>query len=256
MDAELSLALWIAVFGVVAVAGLLQGAIGFGFPVIATPVLAMLMDIRTAVVVTVMPNIVTGVVTVFRGGNWSESLGRHWPVAAWTLPGALLGTKLLIFAPQDWLKLFLAVALFVYLRQEALNRLDWRAVRQHPRASGAVAGFLGGFLSGSVNVALPPILVYFSALGLSVIAMSQVMNACFLMARTVQTGALAVNGQLTQTALIASVPLTLLAVATMALGWRIQNRIDAKTYKRMLRVFLWAMALGLAAQSGWRLLAA
>ena len=77
MDAELSLALWFAVFGVVAVAGLLQGAIGFGFPVIATPVLAMLMDIRTAVVVTVMPNIVTGVVTVFRGGNWSESLGRH-----------------------------------------------------------------------------------------------------------------------------------------------------------------------------------
>jgi uncharacterized membrane protein YfcA len=193
---------------------------------------------------------------VFRGGNWSESLGRHWPVAAWTLPGALLGTKLLIFAPQDWLKLFLAVALFVYLCQEALNRLDWRAVRQHPRASGAVAGFLGGFLSGSVNVALPPILVYFSALGLSVIAMSQVMNACFLMARTVQTGALAVNGQLTQTALIASVPLTLLALATMALGWRIQDRIDAKTYKRMLRVFLWAMALGLAVQSGWRLLAA
>jgi len=71
----------------------------------------------------------------------------------------------------------------------------------------------------------------------------------------VQTGALAINGQLTQAALVASIPLTLLAVAMMALGWRIQNRIDAKTYKRMLRVFLWAMALGLAAQSGWRLVA-
>jgi len=104
MEAELSAALWVAVFAAVAVAGLLQGAIGFGFPVIATPVLAMLMDIRTAVVVTVMPNIITGVVTVFRGGNWGESLGRYWPVAAWTLPGALLGTKLLIYAPADWLK--------------------------------------------------------------------------------------------------------------------------------------------------------
>ncbi len=255
MEAELSVGLWVAVFAVVAIAGLAQGAIGFGFPVIATPLLAMLMDIRTAVVVTVLPNMITGVVAIFRGGNWRQSLGEHWRVAAWTLPGALIGTKLLIYAPQDALKLFLAVALFVYLRQEALNRVDWRSIREHPRATGALAGFLGGFLSGSVNVALPPILVYFSALGMSVIAMTQIMNACFLSARLVQTGALAATGQLTTAALIASVPLTVMALATMRAGWAIQDRIDAKTYKKLLRVFLWAMAVGLAVQSSWRLLA-
>jgi uncharacterized membrane protein YfcA len=256
MSIELSLAVWAAVFAVVAAAGLLQGAIGFGFPVIATPMLAMLMDIRTAIVVTVVPNIVTGVVAIVRGGNWRGSLGQHWPVALWTLPGALVGTKILIFAPQDWLKLFLALALFVYLRQEALNRVDWSAVRNHPRRSGAVAGFLGGFLSGSVNVALPPLLIYFSALGLSTLVMTQVMNLCFVSARMVQTAGLALAGQIDRTAILVSLPLTAIALLTMWFGWRIQDRIDAKTYKKLLKVFLWLMAIGLALQSSWRLLMA
>ncbi|MBC7778903.1 MAG: sulfite exporter TauE/SafE family protein [Proteobacteria bacterium] len=253
MSVDLPLALWVAIFAVVAVAGLLQGAIGFGFPVVATPLLAMLMDIRTAIVVTVIPNMITGLFAIVRGGNFDASLGRYWPVAAWTIPGALIGTQILIVAPQDWLKLFLAIALFVYLRQEALNRVDWTTVRTHPKTSGAVAGFLGGFLSGSVNVALPPLLIYFSALSLSTLAMTQIMNLCFLSARMIQTGALALAGQLDRTALLVSLPLTGIALATMWAGWRIQDRVDAKTYKKMLRVFLWVMAIGLAVQSGWRL---
>ncbi len=255
MSVELSLQLWAAVFSVVALAGLLQGAIGFGFPVIATPMLAMLMDIRTAIVVTVVPNIVTGVIAILRGGQLRSNLGRHWKVALWTLPGALLGTKLLIFASQDWLKLFLAIALFVYLRQEALNRVDWSAVRAHPDRSGAVAGFVGGLLSGSVNVALPPLLIYFSALGLSTVVMTQVMNLCFVTARMVQTTGLALAGALDGAAILVSLPLTALALLMMWLGWRIQDRIDALTYKKVLKLFLWAMAIGLALQSGWNLLA-
>jgi len=214
------------------------------------------MDIRTAIVVTVVPNIVTGVVAIVRGGNWRGSLGQHWRVALWTLPGALVGTKILIFAPQDWLKLFLALALFVYLRQEALNRVDWSAVRNHPQRSGAVAGFLGGFLSGSVNVALPPLLIYFSALGLSTLVMTQVMNLCFVSARMVQTAGLALAGQIDRTAILVSLPLTAIALLTMWFGWRIQDRIDAQTYKKLLKVFLWLMAIGLALQSSWHLLAA
>lgn len=256
MELDLSITLWVVVFAVVAVAGLLQGAIGFGFPVVATPLLAMMMDIRTAIVVTVVPNMVTGLVAMVRGGKLRESIGRHWKVAAWTIPGALIGTKLLIYAPQDWLKLFLAVALFIYLRQEALNRADWSLVRNHPDRSGAAAGFLGGFLSGAVNVALPPLLIYFSALGLAPMAMTQIMNTCFLSARLVQTGALGFAGKLDATAMLLSIPLTVVALLLMWAGWKIQDRIDAKTYKKMLRVFLWVMAIGLAAQSGWHLLSA
>ena len=191
---------------------------------------------------------------ILRGRNWKESLGKHWRVAAWTFPGALIGTKLLIHAPQDWLKLFLAAALFIYLRQDALNKVDWTLVRNNPGRAGAVAGFLGGFLSGAVNVALPPLLIYFSALGLSTLAMTQVMNLCFLTARLVQTGALAVAGKLDAMAMLASIPLTVVALVLMWTGWRIQDRIDARTYKKMLRVFLWAMAIGLALQSSWHLM--
>ena len=39
---------------VVFVAGFVQGAIGFGFPFIATPAVAMLLDMRTAVVMVLI----------------------------------------------------------------------------------------------------------------------------------------------------------------------------------------------------------
>jgi uncharacterized membrane protein YfcA len=87
------------------------------------------------------------------------------------------------------------------------------------------------------------------------LVMTQVMNLCFVSARMVQTTGLALAGQIDRVAILVSLPLTALALLTMWVGWRIQDRIDAKTYKKLLKVFLWVIAIGLALQSSWRLIA-
>ena len=43
---------------VVLVAAFIKGAIGFGFPAPGTPPLSLLVDVKTAVVVLILPNIV------------------------------------------------------------------------------------------------------------------------------------------------------------------------------------------------------
>jgi uncharacterized protein len=80
-DSLLHWPLSLVVAAVIVVAALAHGTMGFGFPIISTPVVAMMTDIKTAILVTLFPNIAVNLISVLRGGNWRRSIGKYWPVA-------------------------------------------------------------------------------------------------------------------------------------------------------------------------------
>ncbi|MGZ8231548.1 MAG: TSUP family transporter [Burkholderiales bacterium] len=84
-------AVWCGAAARMLAAGVTQGAPGFGFPAIATPVLVLMTDVKTAIILNLLPNFTVNAISVIRGGNWSASLGRYWPVAVWVLAGSFLG---------------------------------------------------------------------------------------------------------------------------------------------------------------------
>src|SRR5207248_2561676 len=121
-----------------------------------------------------LPNFAVNVISVVRGGNWGASLGRYWPVAAWVLVGSFIGASFLVLAPQEPIRLLLAVAIFAYLGQSRLAQLDWTWLVRMPRLSAMVFGVTGGFFSGTVNNSLPPLLIYFVLLGVEITVMTQI----------------------------------------------------------------------------------
>jgi uncharacterized membrane protein YfcA len=244
----LSPSLWAAAAAVLFVAGVTQGALGFGFPAISTPVLVVLTDVKTAIILNLLPNFTVNVISVVQGGNWGASIGRYWPVAVWVLLGSALGASFLIVAPQEPIRLLLAAAIFAYLHQHRLARLDWSWLARRPRLSASVFGLTGGFFSGSVNNSLPPLLIYFTLLGLETMAMTQMLNLCFLGGKLMQAATLGVAGEISLAAVVANVPLTLVALAGMWIGTRLQRRISAETYHRLLRWVLLVIAVVLLAQ--------
>ena len=151
--------IWAAITAAIFVAGLSQGALGFGFPAISTPVLALMTDIKTAVLLNMLPNMTVNIISVIQGGNWRASLGVHWPVALYALGGSVVGAIVLIIAPQEPLRLLLAAVIFAYLYQKQLAMLDWSVLTRRPRAAQAAFGLTGGFFSGSVTNSLPPLLI-------------------------------------------------------------------------------------------------
>ena len=245
---ELSWPLWAAATGILFLAGVTQGALGFGFPAISTPLLVLMTDVKTAIILNLLPNFTLNVISTVSGGNWGASLGRYWPVAAWVLVGSWLGASFLIVAPQEPVRLLLAVAIFAYLYQHQLAKLDWSWLARRPRLSAALFGLTGGFFSGSVNNSLPPLLIYFTLLGLEITVMTQILNLCFLGGKVVQGATLGFAGEIMLTAVIANVPLTLVALAGMWVGVRLQRWISAGTYHRLLRWVLLLIALALVWQ--------
>jgi uncharacterized membrane protein YfcA len=244
----------LALVAIIAVAGLAHGTLGFGFPIISTPVVALFTDIRTAILVTLFPNIVVNLISVLRGGRWRHSLGRHWPVAAYVLIGTVAGTHLLIAANPELLKLLLALMIAVYLLQGRIRVLDWSLIGRHPRGSAMLFGLMAGFLAGTVNVTVPPLVIYFMALGVESVALTQILNLCFLVGKLTQAITLAMSGQIAVELLVASTPLVALAVTALFLGLRIQSRIRAEVYQGLLRKVLWLMAFILLAQVSWHYL--
>jgi len=237
-----------ATCAVVFFAGLAHGLSGFGFPLISTPTVALFSEVRAAVLITVVPNIALNVVSAASGAGWRENLRRHWAMPMWVLIGAAVGTQVAIWAPANALRLLLAAMIVVYLQQERLRVVDWSVIQRHPDATGCAMGLLGGFLSGTVNVMLPPILIYFSTLGLPVLAMTQVMNACFLVGKVSQAAVFALQGLLTWNFVLVGIPVTLFALAGFGIGVKLRPRISPETFKRVIRVVLWLMAGLLVAQ--------
>lgn len=246
----LSSAVWTAVALAIFGAGVTQGALGFGFPTISTPILVLLTDVKTAIILNLLPNFTVNVVSVAQGGNWNASLGRYWPVAVWVLVGSYLGTQFLIVAPQEPIRLLLGVAIFAYLYQGWLARLDWSWLGSKPRLSALAFGLTGGFFSGTVNNSLPPLLIYFMLLQVETTVMTQILNLCFLGGKVVQAGTLAVAGEIRVSQALANVPLTLVGLAGLYAGLRVQKKVSAEAYKKFLRYVLFVLAITLLWQGG------
>ena len=146
-------------------------------------------------------------------------------------------------APHEPIRLLLGVAIFAYLYRGWLTRLDWSWLAAKPRLSALVFGLTGGFFSGSVNNSLPPLLIYFMLLQVEMTVMTQILNLCFLGGKVVQAGTLALAGEIRVAQAFANVPLTLVGLAGLYLGMRLQKRVSADTYKRLLHYVLLVLGL-------------
>jgi len=253
LDQLFSPALIATVAVIIALAGLAHGTLGFGFPLISTPLVALFVDIKTAVLVTVLPNMAVNIVSILRGGNWRASIGKYWPLALWVVLGTLLGSRLLLTVPHEPLQLLLAAIIVVFLLQDRLRQLDWSWVKRKPQLAAFFFGLTAGVLSGAVNVALPPLVIYLMTQELTPLAMTQTLNLCFIAGKTVQAIALGVSDAPSQQMLYASLPLVPLAVVAVYAGMRLQSRISTATYNGLLRKALGAIAAVLIVQVVWEL---
>ncbi len=234
--------LWVGL-AAVALGGLVHGALGIGFPMVSTPIIALATDVRTAILLTLLPTMAVNLVSIYRGGRWGESLGRYWPVAAWMLVGSVLGTWLLMVLDPAPFRLLLAALILFYLYSSAVRRLGlWSWIGHHPRLSGAGFGAVAGVLGGTVNVAVPVLIIYFTELGLGPTALVQILNLCFFGGKLAQTGTFGLGGQFTDSIAALSLPLTVMAGLTLAVGIRLRERVDTNTYRRWLRQLLLVIA--------------
>ncbi len=240
------LILWVV--AVIALAGLIHGALGLGFPIVATPLIALATDMRTAIILILLPCIAAVVASIIKGQGLRAVLAEFWPMPIYMFIGASIGTRLFIAYPDAPYALLLAILVVVYLNLDWFGKTDWPLIRKHRHLSGAVFGVIAGTFEGSTNAAAPPLVIYFLALALSPSAMVQALNICFITGKTTQFATMATTGGVEITQWVVTLPLAVIAAGTVLAGIRIRSRVDAMTYRGWLKKALFVIALLLLLQ--------
>lgn len=234
----------LAVVVAVLIAAFVKGAIGFGFPTLGTPLLALVVDVKTAVVALIVPNIVMDGLQALRQGRLRGTARRFATLLAFGALGTVVGTRLLVLLPARVATLILGgfVLAFVGL---TLTRLSPRIAPAWEGRLGAPVGFLTGLIGGITNVPGTPLVIYFYALGLAKDEFVRAVAFTFVVYKVVQLAAVTYYGLFTWRLLWLSSGLTLVALGGFALGLRLQDRLDQLTFNRVVLGFLAALGVWL-----------
>ena len=245
---SLSPALLAWVICVVLVAGLLQGALGFGFPFVATPLIALVSDMRTAIVLVLLPTLATICVALFTSGPLRATLVRFWMMPPYMILGSAAGTWAFVSAPNAPYSLVLALLTLFYLSLDRLGRTEWAVVKRNERAFAPLSGLTAGVFEGTANVAAPPLIILYLSLSLTPTMLVQALNICFLAGKATQFTVLTFRGSVGMGEWLATLPLVAIGVAGSFVGVRIRDRIDAATFRLWVKRALFVIALVLLGQ--------
>lgn len=229
-------------------AGLVHGTLGLGFPLVATPLLALFVDVRSAILITLLPTAAVNIASIVHGGHWSDSIGRFWPLGVYALIGGFAGSTLIVIGDPAPFKLVLAGLIMLYLGSGWLGNFRMAWVARNPGLSMLVFGLVAGVSAGSTNVMVPILIIYALEMGLQTTAMVQVFNMCFLAGKVSQIVVFTAAGMLTSKTLLLTLPLAAVALVALILGMTFRDRISGDAFRIIIKWVLFVIALVLIGQ--------
>lgn len=231
-------------------AAFVKGAIGFGFPALGTPLLSLLVDVKTAVVVLILPNIVMDGIQFARRGAPLATARRFWVLLAAGALGTILGTRALAALSPRATTVILGIVVLCFVALNATG-LTPRVPPHWERWLSAPAGFIAGVIGGITNAPATPLVLYFQAIGLSKHDFVSSVAFTFFFYKLVQLGAVSWYGLLPWSLLWLSLALTAVGLAGFAVGLRVQDRLDQRGFNRAVLGFLGLLGAWLLLRSLW-----
>jgi hypothetical protein len=228
-------------------AAFVKGASGMGFPMIATPMVALLLDIRTAVVILIIPNLLMDATQIFRRSLSIEIFHRFKWLLLWTILGVFLGTKVLVMLPAWILNLTLGVTVLAFVAWSLL-RVELRISARLEKVLSFVVGIVGGFLNGMTNAAGPVPAIYLYSLRLPKVEFIKSIATIFIVTKLSQLAAVSTWNLFDRARLELSLGVTLFVLAGFYLGLKAQDRVNQQTFNRALLAILFAVGVVLV----WR----
>ena len=218
-------------------AAFVKGATGLGFPLIATPMVALLLDIRTAVTVLILPNLFMDSAQVIRDGWPYEVFRRFSSLIIPTIVGVFLGTTVLVKTPLWILNFFLGIMVIVFVVSNLL-KFDFIITPRGEKILSPISGFISGFLNGMTNAAGPTLAIYLYSLRLEKRAFVKSIATIFMVTKLSQLVAISTWNLFNWETITLSLQVLLFTLAGFFAGIKAQDRVNQKNFNRGLLVLL------------------
>lgn len=221
-------------------AGLVKGVVGMGLPAVAMALLGLMMPPAEAASLMVAPTIVTNIWQLYAGPRFGAVARRFATMMVAICAGVPLGIGLLTGGTHATVALG---AVLVAYGAIGLITPHFAIPNRAERWCSPLIGLVTGAVTGATGVGAIPLAPYLSSLDLDKEEMIQALGLAFTVSMLALALGLALEGRFHAAVAGGSLLALLPALAGMALGQRIRERMSPAAFRRWF--FAGLLALGL-----------
>ena len=215
------------------VAGLVKGVIGVGMPVVAFPLLSMLVDVQTAVMLLSVPLVLSNIPQALEGGLVPQTLRSLAPVLVGMMPGVWIGVAVLLNVDPAAAKIAAgAGVMFVAALTLLAPKLQIKQRLAGPVGFGA--GFCGGLLGGIAALSGPLVFIFLLAKGLRGRAFTKEASMVWVVSSVLLAAALASSHRFDWRDVLVATLATAPVVAGTLVGQKLRDAVPADTFKKLV----------------------
>jgi uncharacterized protein len=215
------------------VGGAVKGLAALGLPLVAIPLLTLVVGLKHAVALLVVPMIVANLVQSFQGGHFRRSLRQFRILAPTVFVFTLVGTRLLVSVPQKTLELAIGLSLIVLpLVMHFRPQIELKPAQR--RWGDPLVGIIAGLLGGIAAYYGPPLMIYVLGMRLPKEEFVSGISMLYWIAALALFIGIYGSGVADPSLLGISVLLLLPVGAGMWLGQRVQLRLSEPAFARLL----------------------
>lgn len=224
-------------------AGTVKGVIGFGMPIVSLVLLATVLGLKEAIVLMLVPSLVTNIWQGLIGGRLRELLGRLWLLLTLACLAIWLSTAILVAYDGRALTAVMGGILMLYA-VVALATPQVPPPGRHEVWMSPVVGILAGVSMGLTGTFVMPGTIYLQALGLGKNGMVQALGLCFIVTTLALGASLGGRQALPFELAVLSTVAVIPAMIGMILGKRYRDRLPEAKFRKVFFA-------GLVIAGGW-----
>jgi uncharacterized protein len=218
---------------------MLQGFTGFGFSILAIPLITLFISPKTTIPILVIYSVILNVL-VFWSARKAFDLRKIWVLMLCGVIGVPIGAKLLITLNDNILKLFIGILITVF---GTLLLLGFRREIKREKLSMIPIGIGSGILSGSVSIGGPPVILFMSNQGTGKEVFRASLSVYFLTLNVFTVPIYFLNGLITPEVTDYSVKFFPALVVGVIIGNLFSKKMKEKHFRKITLSLLIAMGV-------------
>ncbi|MDB4224446.1 sulfite exporter TauE/SafE family protein [Granulosicoccus sp.] len=221
-----------------------KGVTGLGFTTTCLPILVLLLGLKDALPLVIIPSIYSNIVVMRQAGGYGEALIRFWPMLLALVPGLALGLWALAYIDGPLAGAFLGGMMLVWCAFTfAKPELSIAAHWERPLAP--FTGFITGTINGITGSQVMPMVPFMMMLRLERNLFLQAVNCSFTLSSLVMALGLGKLGLfLWEDVLISAIGVCFVTFG-LSLGAAIRHQLSETLFRQGILVMLSLMGLGL-----------
>ena len=231
-------------------AGFVKGAVGFAMPLIMMSAFSSFLPSEVALAGLLLPTLVTNIAQAFRQG-WAPAVQSAVKYRRFLIATVIfIGVSAQIFdlIPRMAYLLLLGLPVTIYAAVQ-LAGVPLQIKLHHRVRAEWVLGVIGGLYGGISGIWGPPLLVLLLSTGVAKLEMVRVQGVIFLIGAVALLAAHLGTGLASPERLAFSAALVVPSLLGMALGYKVQDRLDQVVFRRWTQGLLVVSGLNLVRQA-------